>query len=118
MRTVVHMYKNILYNNKRYLSCSFLFSNGQDIYSMDKSGAYFKLPHFGTLGSGSTYIKGYISELYKEGMTASQTREFALKALARAIKVDSSSGGSARIYDIKEDGTMTEEIVDYYDYKI
>lgn len=117
MKTVVHMYKNVLYNNKKYLSCAFLFSNGRDIYAMDRSGACFRHPHFGTLGSGSTYIKGLLSDSYQENMTASQVRELTLKALAQAVKMDSSSGGSARIYDMKEDGTMTEEIVDYYDYR-
>ena len=108
--TVVNLYKQILYSNK-VLHCAFIITNGEEIYSVMRGGAYFKHNLISTNGSGSTYINGYLRDKLTPNMSFYQTREILLKAVALAIKVDASSGGNIRLTNVNNKGESSEEVI-------
>lgn len=58
--TVVKLYSNIMYNNKNSLSCAFIITDGQKIFSVSSGGMFCEHPVYSTNGSGSTYVSGLI----------------------------------------------------------
>jgi hypothetical protein len=56
------MYKNICYNNRNFLSCAFIISDGVKIYSVSSSGMTREHEDYAVNGSGSTYVVGLIQD--------------------------------------------------------
>lgn len=59
-----------------------------------------------TDGSGSTYIWGYLDEVWKEGMTREEAEKVVVEALSLAMARDGSSGGVVRTVSIDKDGAV------------
>ncbi len=111
IETVVTLFKNLCYNNKNFVQCAFLISDGKDIYSISSGGAYVKHDLLAFNGSGSYYVEGLLKSTVKPSMSFYESRELALKAVALAIDSDGSSGGNVRIVDIKNSGEYSQEII-------
>lgn len=94
----------------------FIISNGKGIYQIDSSGCYQEQPLYACVGSGSPFVKTYIDDNVKEGMSATEAKELAVQAISYAIKYDGSSGGIIRLFNLGEDGTMEKEVRDYYSF--
>jgi 20S proteasome alpha/beta subunit len=60
IETVVTLYKNIMYNNKNFLSCAFIITDGTKVYSVSSGGMTCEHPVYAVNGSGSTYVMGLI----------------------------------------------------------
>lgn len=60
IETVVQLYKNICFGNRNFLSCAFIITNGDKIYSVSSSGMTWEHEDFAVNGSGSTYVVGLI----------------------------------------------------------
>ena len=95
------------------MSCTFIITNGQKIFSVSSGGAAVEHDLLASYGSGSIYVDGYLKDKLKENMTYFEAREIALKATCLAIDSDGSSGGNVRMIDVKKNGQASEEIVDH-----
>ena len=115
--TVSTLLKNVCYNNKKFVRSAFILSNGKEIHSICSGGAFFNHELFAVNGSGGTYINGYLKHVIKNNMSYYETREALIKAVALAISVDGSSGGSIRLVDVKKSGEANEEIIDHHEIK-
>ena len=111
IKTVVNLYKQIIYGNKKFLQCAFIITNGKDIYTVSSGGAYLQHNLFATNGSGSIYIRGYLNDKLRENMSFYEVREVLLKGMALAINNDGSSGGNIRLTDVKNNGESQDEII-------
>jgi 20S proteasome subunit beta 1 len=117
LETVSTLLKNICYQNKNFIGSAFILSNGTEIHSITPGGAFFKHDLFAVMGSGGTYINGYLQNHIKPNMSYYEGREALIKAVGLAIHVDSSSGGNIRLVDVKLNGESTEEIIDHHEIK-
>ena len=115
---MVHIYKNIIYNNKNFLSGAFIISNGKEIYEVDSSGYYQRENLFATKGSGSTFVKTFLEDNAKQNLTAAQAKQLVVKAVSYSVKYDGSSGGCIRTFDIRDDGSMDKEFHDYFTFAL
>ena len=111
IETVVRIFSSICYQNKNFISASFIIGNGKEIYSITSGGMWVKNELYACKGSGSTFISGYLKDKIKNGMNFYESREAAVKAIALAIVHDGSSGGNLRIVDLKDNGKSSEEII-------
>ena len=66
----------------------------------------------GVMGSGSTYIQGYIDAHYRPGMSKAEIVDFGKSCIQLAIYRDGSSGGCIRMVDITKD-KITREFFNY-----
>ncbi len=60
IETVVQLYKTIMYSNKNFLSCAFIITDGQKVFSVSSGGMTCEHPLYAVNGSGSTYVMGLI----------------------------------------------------------
>jgi 20S proteasome alpha/beta subunit len=116
LKTVGHLYKNIVYNNKNFLSGTFLVANATGIVQVDPSGGLHYREGWASSGSGGSYVRSILSNHYKENMTAAQAMEMVEKCMKTAIKYDKSSGGCIRMYNLCEDKTMEYKFLDFYKF--
>ena len=112
LKTVTNLFKNICYQNKDYLSCAFILSNGKELSSVNTSGAYFNHEVWTSHGSGSAFLDGYMRTKAKRNLTKIQAENIVARAVALAIAADTSSGGCVRIVDVKVDGSSTHRYID------
>ena len=109
LKTVTNLFKNICYQNKSFLSCAFLLTNGQELSSVNTSGAFFYHQLWASHGSGSAFIDGYLRANVRENMSFEDASRHITKAVALAITADASSGGCVRLIDVKVDGSASHE---------
>ena len=115
LQTVGTLFKNMCYPNKEFIESRFIFSNGKEIMSIDRSGALFRGSKIAMHGSGATHINGFLKYHYKEDAPKEKTRDILIKALALAIQVDNSSGGNIQVIDISESGEIKQDLIDHND---
>ena len=109
--TVANIYQTICYNNKDYVSGSFVLTNGKRIVSVHKSGAIFDHELCFGSGSGSTFVDGFVKNSMRANMPLPAVEKVAVEAMARAIDIDTASGGNCYLVDVKEDGTVSKKVV-------
>lgn len=56
------------------MSCSFIITNGDKLYTISSGGACFEHDLLALEGSGGTYINGYLKDKVKENMTYFEAR--------------------------------------------
>ena len=110
--TALNIYKSICYGNKNYLSAAYLVTNGQELASVNTSGAVIKHSDWASFGSGSIYVDGFIKSHMRGELSYIEAKELALRAVSLAIDSDGSSGGNVRLVDVKATGESAMEIVD------
>ena len=98
------------------MSGVFIIANGSGICQVDPSGGLHFRPGYACSGSGSSYLRSYLNDHFKENMTAAQAMELATKAMSTAIQFDKSSGGCIRLFNVCEDKTMESKFLDFYDF--
>ena len=115
LKTVVTLFKNICYSNKDFLSCAFLITNGQEIASVNSSGAFFNHDIWASHGSGSAFLDGYMRSECIERLNKASAEKIAVKAVNLAIAADTSSGGCVRLIDVREDGSASHIFLDSHE---
>ncbi|CAJ1394760.1 unnamed protein product [Effrenium voratum] len=107
VNTAANLFKVMAYNNKDRLMAGLIIAGydekrGGQVYSIPLGGARVRVP-WACDGSGSSYIKGFIENHYRPGMSKAEALELVQKALALAMSRDGSSGGMARYLVISKD---------------
>ncbi|MFQ6012203.1 MAG: archaeal proteasome endopeptidase complex subunit beta [Thermoplasmata archaeon] len=78
-------------------------SKGNHVYSLDLAGG--SIPdNYVTTGSGSPYVYGVLEDQYREGMTASEGTDLAIRAITAAMKRDAASGDGINVVRITGEG--------------
>ena len=106
VHTAAHIFKNISYDGQ--LTAELIIAgwdkdNGGQVYSVPIRGALMRQAA-SIVGSGSTFLYGFIDANYKQNMKKDECVELAKKAVTLAINRDGSSGGCCRIAIITKDG--------------
>jgi proteasome beta subunit len=65
--------------------------DGGHVYSLDAAGGAIEDTYV-TTGSGSPYVYGVLEDNYKEGLSASEGVDLAIRSLSAAMKRDAASG--------------------------
>ncbi|ELP92186.1 proteasome subunit beta type-6 precursor, putative [Entamoeba invadens IP1] len=107
-------YKNLVYSNKSFLSCSGIIGGYDDI----KGGSIYRVLQSGAIvpgemclgGSGSTYIYGFCDANFRKNMTLQQAKQFVITAISLAIARDGSSGGNIHTVVINKESVTSEWI--------
>ena len=112
--TAAHLFKNISYDYRDQLTAELIIAgwdkdNGGQVYSVPIGGALMKQAA-SIVGSGSTFLYGFIDANYKQNMKKDECVELAKKAVSLAINRDGSSGGCCRIAIITKDGGESKTI--------
>eukprot|EP00931_Biecheleriopsis_adriatica_P053327 TRINITY_DN3119_c0_g1_i1.p1 TRINITY_DN3119_c0_g1~~TRINITY_DN3119_c0_g1_i1.p1 ORF type:complete len:239 (-),score=57.77 TRINITY_DN3119_c0_g1_i1:77-793(-) len=108
VNTAANLFKMIAYQNKDNLMAGLIVAgwdekNGGQVFSIPLGGARLRVP-WACDGSGSGYIKGFIDEHYRPGMSKAECLDFVRKAVAHAMSRDGSSGGVVRTVVVTKDG--------------
>ena len=74
IKTVVHVFKNMCYNNKQYVRSNFLLTDGNEVWSVLNSGSYFKHEVWSSMGTGGLFANGYLNENVKENLSYAETK--------------------------------------------
>jgi proteasome beta subunit len=76
-------------------------SDGGHVYSLDAAGGAIE-DKYVTTGSGSPYVYGVLEDHYKDGLSASEGTDIAIRALTAAMKRDAASGDGIDLAVIKK----------------
>lgn len=76
---------------------------GPSVYSLDAAGGCIPDTYI-TTGSGSPFVYGVLEDNYKEGLTANQGVDLAIRALTAAMSRDAGSGDGIDVAIISEKG--------------
>lgn len=71
-------------------------ASGPHVFSIDAAGGAIE-DTYTTTGSGSPYVFGVLEDHYKEGLSAKEGVDLAIRALSAAIKRDAASGNGMDI---------------------
>ncbi len=74
-----------MYSNKNFLSCAFIITDGQKVFSVSSGGMTCEHPLYAVNGSGSTYVMGLIQDQARTGLSFYEARDLAIKSVAFAI---------------------------------
>jgi 20S proteasome alpha/beta subunit len=112
--TAAHMYRNIIYNNKRviessYIICGYDEKKGFQIYTINQSGSLIENPLISRKGSGGVYIEGYLDSVIRDNLTYNEARDIVLKGIQLATRADLSSASHVNMYNITKDGCYYEK---------
>jgi proteasome beta subunit len=78
-------------------------TKGNHVYSLDLAGG--SLPDdYVTTGSGSPFVYGVLEDQYKEGITADEGTDLAIRAITAAMKRDAASGDGINVVRITGEG--------------
>eukprot|EP00930_Biecheleria_cincta_P084678 TRINITY_DN74127_c0_g1_i1.p1 TRINITY_DN74127_c0_g1~~TRINITY_DN74127_c0_g1_i1.p1 ORF type:complete len:239 (+),score=46.37 TRINITY_DN74127_c0_g1_i1:90-806(+) len=107
VNTATNLFKIMAYNNKDNLMAGLIVAGwdekqGGQVYSIPLGGARIRVP-WACDGSGSGYIKGYIDENYRPGMSKAECLKFVQNSIAHAMSRDGSSGGVIRTVVVTKD---------------
>ena len=81
LESVVQIYKNICYGNKKFIRGNFIISDGKRIFAVKRDGSYFGFNDFAAAGSGSQLMLGLLEGEYREQMSYLEAHDLALKCL-------------------------------------
>ncbi len=114
VRTVAKIMANILFNARSYPLLTQTIIGGIDkegpaIYVLDPLGSILKEKYV-AVGSGSYIAFGTLERSYKDGLTVSDGRDIAIRAIKAAAKRDVGSGEGIDIMTITENGMNIESI--------
>ncbi|CAG9316529.1 unnamed protein product [Blepharisma stoltei] len=112
--TAARLAQELLYQNKAYIEGSFIVGgwdpvNGCQLYEAAMGGTLVNQP-IALMGSGSTYIYGYVDANYRPDMNQQECKDFIKKGLALAMARDGGSGGCERLLIVTPDSVTREYV--------
>ena len=114
VRTLAKIMANMLFDNRMYPLLTQTIVGGIDkegpaVYVLDPLGSILK-EKYAAVGSGSYIAFGTLERFYKDGLTADEGKEIAIKSIRAAAKRDIGSGEGIDIMTITNEGMNIESI--------